>query len=53
MNLRAGPHDLLNEKTFSLPRSRRRPSMWIIAILFVGLILIALSTIMCELPGAD
>jgi hypothetical protein len=52
LNLLPGSHDLLNERTFSLPSSRRL-SMWIIAIIFVPLIVIALSTIMCELSQGE
>jgi hypothetical protein len=52
MNLLAVSHDLLNERTFSPPNSKEA-AMWIIAIVFVPLVVIALSTLMREFIGAD
>ena len=47
MNLWAVSHDLLNERTFS-PPSSKEAAMWIIALIFVPLIVIALSSLLCE-----
>jgi hypothetical protein len=47
MNLWAVSHDLLNERTFS-PPSLKEAAMWIIAIAFLPLIVIALTSLWSE-----
>ena len=47
MNLWPVSHDLLNERTFS-PPSSKEAAMWIIAIIFVPLVVIAISSLLCE-----
>jgi hypothetical protein len=47
MNLWPALHDLLNERTFS-PATTKEAAMWIIAIILLPLIVIALSSVLCE-----
>ena len=47
MNLLAAAYDIPGERTFS-PPSSKEAAMWIIAIVFLPLIVIALTSLLCE-----
>ena len=52
MNLWPPPQDIRGERTFSPPKSEEA-AIWIIAIILLPLVVIALSTLLCELNGAE